>query len=170
MLPADPVQLIDTYKRQAARINPEPVYSLCTGAEQSDILRDQAGGTLIGGVMVDRFNYDSETKRVKSVHLADGRTIEADAFITALPHGRLEDLATSEMMADDERLEMLKLIEDVPVIGVARSDWSDEDFRTHARESIEKHITAGLLEQRDGHLRLTHEGRFFADSVVSDLL
>lgn len=79
---------------------------------------DQAGGTLIGGVMVDRFNYDAEHKQVKSVHLADGRTIEADAFITALPHGRLEALASAEMMADDERLEMLKLIEDVPVIGV----------------------------------------------------
>ncbi len=27
----------------------------------------------------------------------------------------------------------------VPVIGVARSDWTDEDFRTHARESIIEH-------------------------------
>ncbi len=27
----------------------------------------------------------------------------------------------------------------VPVIGVARSDWTDEDFRTHARESILEH-------------------------------
>ena len=29
---------------------------------------------------------------------------------------------------------------DVPVIGVARSDWSADDFRAHARESIEKHV------------------------------
>ncbi|HLW03274.1 MAG TPA: glucose-6-phosphate dehydrogenase [Ktedonobacterales bacterium] len=28
---------------------------------------------------------------------------------------------------------------DMPVIGVARRDWSIEQFRTHARESIEKH-------------------------------
>jgi glucose-6-phosphate 1-dehydrogenase len=27
----------------------------------------------------------------------------------------------------------------VPVVGVARSDWTDEDFRTHARESIVEH-------------------------------
>ena len=28
----------------------------------------------------------------------------------------------------------------VPVIGVARSEWTDEDFRTHARESIMEHV------------------------------
>ncbi len=28
----------------------------------------------------------------------------------------------------------------VPVIGVARSDWTDDDFRSHARESIEKYV------------------------------
>ena len=28
---------------------------------------------------------------------------------------------------------------DLPVIGVARSDWSPDDFRTHARNSIEQH-------------------------------
>jgi glucose-6-phosphate 1-dehydrogenase len=28
---------------------------------------------------------------------------------------------------------------DVPVIGVARSDWTDDDFRTHAAESIREH-------------------------------
>jgi glucose-6-phosphate 1-dehydrogenase len=28
----------------------------------------------------------------------------------------------------------------VPVIGVARSDWTDEDFRTHAREAILEHV------------------------------
>ncbi len=28
----------------------------------------------------------------------------------------------------------------VPVIGVARSDWTDDDFRRHARESIDEHI------------------------------
>ena len=28
----------------------------------------------------------------------------------------------------------------VPVVGVARSDWTDEDFRAHARESIIEHV------------------------------
>jgi glucose-6-phosphate 1-dehydrogenase len=28
----------------------------------------------------------------------------------------------------------------VPVIGVARSDWTDDDFRTHARESVIEHV------------------------------
>ncbi|CAN5729024.1 glucose-6-phosphate dehydrogenase [soil metagenome] len=29
---------------------------------------------------------------------------------------------------------------DIPVIGVARSDWTDDDFRTHAKESIEQFV------------------------------
>jgi glucose-6-phosphate 1-dehydrogenase len=28
----------------------------------------------------------------------------------------------------------------VPVVGVARSDWTDDDFRTHAEESVRKHV------------------------------
>ena len=28
----------------------------------------------------------------------------------------------------------------VPVVGVARSDWTDEDFRQHARKSIEENV------------------------------
>jgi glucose-6-phosphate 1-dehydrogenase len=30
----------------------------------------------------------------------------------------------------------------VPVIGVARSEWTDDDFRTHARESIREHVSS----------------------------
>ncbi|MEZ5255790.1 MAG: hypothetical protein R2705_02495 [Ilumatobacteraceae bacterium] len=29
---------------------------------------------------------------------------------------------------------------DVPVIGVARSEWSDDEFKEHARESIDTHV------------------------------
>lgn len=78
----------------------------------------QADGQMIRGVKVDRFTYDHDHKRIKAVELDDGRTIEADAFITALPHGRLEDLVSDTMREDDERLKMLALIADVPVIGV----------------------------------------------------
>ena len=39
-----------------------------------------------------------------------------------------------QALSRDGRLEM-------PVIGVARSDWSDDRFREHARKSIEQHAT-----------------------------
>ncbi|MEM9020888.1 MAG: hydroxysqualene dehydroxylase HpnE [Planctomycetota bacterium] len=78
----------------------------------------QADGQMIRGVKVDRFEYDPEARLVNAVHLDDGRTIEAGAFVTALPHSRLEDLATEAMLKDDERLSMLARIVDVPIIGV----------------------------------------------------
>jgi len=36
--------------------------------------------------------------------------------------------------------------------------------------ALEQHLSAGLLEIADGSLRLTQEGRFLADTVVSDFL
>ena len=47
----------------------------------------------------------------------------------------------------------------VPVIGVARSDWTDDDFREHARESV---LASSLFE------RFSSRGRAdIADKVLS---
>ena len=62
----------------------------------------------------------------------------ADALVL---FGATGDLAKRKLFPSLYRLEKSGSL-DVPVIGVARSDWSDEDFRLHARESIEKHIDA----------------------------
>ena len=37
-------------------------------------------------------------------------------------------------------------------------------------DSLQKHLSGGLLEIEDGHLRLTAEGRFLADTVIADFL
>ena len=61
---------------------------------------------------------------------------EADALVL---FGATGDLAKRKLFPSLYRLERSGNLH-VPVIGVARSDWSDEDFRGHARESIEEHI------------------------------
>jgi len=60
----------------------------------------------------------------------------ADALVL---FGATGDLAKRKLFPSLYRLEAAGAL-DVPVIGVARSDWTDEDFRRHARESIENVI------------------------------
>jgi glucose-6-phosphate 1-dehydrogenase len=60
----------------------------------------------------------------------------ADALVL---FGATGDLAKRKLFPALYRLEASGSL-NVPVIGVARSDWTDDDFRSHARESIEKHI------------------------------
>ncbi|BAN01483.1 glucose-6-phosphate dehydrogenase [Ilumatobacter coccineus] len=61
---------------------------------------------------------------------------EADALVL---FGATGDLAKRKLFPSLYKLERSNTL-DVPVIGVARSDWTDDDFRTHARESIEAHV------------------------------
>ena len=53
--------------------------------------------------------------------------------------GATGDLAKRKLFPALYRLQKSGALH-VPVIGVARSDWTDEDFRTHARDSIVEHI------------------------------
>jgi zeta-carotene desaturase len=82
-----------------------------------DVIK-QGGGEVLHGVSADRFDYDTQAKRVTGVHLTDGQTLDADAYVTALPHGRLEALASPPMKDDDARLARLAEIEDVPILGI----------------------------------------------------
>ena len=61
---------------------------------------------------------------------------EADALVL---FGATGDLAKRKLFPSLYALERHGTLR-VPVIGVARSDWSDDDFRLHARESIERHV------------------------------
>ena len=76
------------------------------------------GGEVLHGVSVDRFEFDPATRQVTGVHLEDGRTLDADAYVTALPHLRLEALASEPMKQADSRLARLVEIEDVPILGI----------------------------------------------------
>jgi len=42
------------------------------------------------------------------------------------------------------------------------------DFRQLAGEALPRHLRQGLLEECDGHIRLTREGRFLADTVFAE--
>lgn len=79
---------------------------------------NKGGGEVLHGVSADRIEYDTDTQRVTGVHLADGQTLSADAYVTALPHMRVDELVGNAMKTDDNRLGRLSEIEDVPVIGI----------------------------------------------------
>jgi len=85
---------------------------------EAEQIVSRGGGEVLHGVMADRIDYDRATKRVSGVHLEDGRTLDADAYVTALPHARVAELVSSEMKADDDRLGRLSEIEDVPILGI----------------------------------------------------
>lgn len=76
------------------------------------------GGQVLQGVVVDRIEFDPQTNRVAGVRLEDGRSLEAEAYVTALPHSRLEQLASEPMKQADSRLAKLTEIEDVPILGI----------------------------------------------------
>ena len=44
------------------------------------------------------------------------------------------------------------------------------DLRQLAPESLSRHLNHGFLEEFDGRVRLTREGRFVADTVIVDFL
>ncbi len=75
-----------------------------------------------------------------ATHIDTGRmqTNQPDADALVL-FGATGDLAVRKLFPALYRLERSGVLK-VPVIGVARSDWTDDDFRVHARESIAEHI------------------------------
>lgn len=86
--------------------------------ERAEEVIAKGGGEVLHNIPVDRFEFDASGKRVTGVHLEDGTTLDADAYVTALPHGRLEELASQAMKDADNRLARLTEIEDVPILGV----------------------------------------------------
>ena len=76
-----------------------------------------------------------ETAHVDTA-LIDSHQPTADALVL---FGATGDLAKRKLFPSLYRLERSGVLQ-VPVIGVARSDWTDDDFRAHTRESIEAHI------------------------------
>ncbi|MFV0307851.1 MAG: glucose-6-phosphate dehydrogenase [Desertimonas sp.] len=65
-------------------------------------------------------------------------TVQPAADVLVL-FGATGDLATRKLFPALYHLERRGQL-DVPVIGVARSDWTDEDFKARAKESIETHV------------------------------
>jgi glucose-6-phosphate 1-dehydrogenase len=77
--------------------------------------------------------------------MIDSSQPRADALVL---FGATGDLAKRKLFPALYHLEQDGVL-DVPVIGVARSDWTDESFRQHAREAIiaaEPHADAAALD------------------------
>jgi glucose-6-phosphate 1-dehydrogenase len=61
---------------------------------------------------------------------------------------------------------------DVPVVGVARSDWTDDDFRRHAKESIQQYVQdpqEHVIEEVMSQLDLV-QGDYSAPTTWQDLV
>src|SRR5687767_4901874 len=67
-----------------------------------------------------------------------GRLPKADALVL---FGATGDLAKRKLFPALYHMESREEL-DVPIIGVARSDWTDDDFRENATEAIRKTVDA----------------------------
>lgn len=96
----------------------------------------KGGGEVLHGVSVDRFEYDAAAQRLTGVHLTDGQTLAAESYVTALPHLRLEELASEPMKRADSRLARLEEIEDVPILGIHMYFNAPEGHDTMRRKHL----------------------------------
>lgn len=82
-------------------------------------------------------------------------------------------LQESEQLTTDEKIREavflgLRLINGIHLTTFQRR--FGVDLMQLEASTLEKHLSDGLLEVSDDHLRLTDEGRFVADTVISDFL
>lgn len=92
---------------------------------------------------------------------------EADALVL---FGATGDLAKRKLFPALYRLERARMLH-VPVVGVARSDWTDDDFRMRARQSIEAHVDqpdGDVVERLLARLDLI-QGDYAAEATWTDL-
>jgi oxygen-independent coproporphyrinogen-3 oxidase len=82
-------------------------------------------------------------------------------------------IAESEQLAPEERARERIMLGLRRCTGISLDEYQRQtgfDLPTLGGQSLERHLRNGLLEQTDGFLRLTREGRFLADTVITDLL
>ncbi|MCC6579349.1 MAG: FAD-dependent oxidoreductase [Phycisphaeraceae bacterium] len=75
-----------------------------------------AGGTVMLGTSAEQLLFDG--RRVAGLRLGDGRVLEADHFVSALPFDRLNKVCDDAMRLRDPRLSQLDRIEVSPIIGI----------------------------------------------------
>jgi oxygen-independent coproporphyrinogen-3 oxidase len=82
-------------------------------------------------------------------------------------------IADSEELSPEERARERVMLGLRRCQGIDLTEFREQtgfDFRQLAPESLTRHLRQRLLEESDGHVRLTCEGRFVADTVIADFL
>jgi oxygen-independent coproporphyrinogen-3 oxidase len=80
-------------------------------------------------------------------------------------------IAESEELSPEGRARELIMLNLRRCEGLALAEFREQtgfDFRELAGEALSRHLRQGLLEEREGHVRLTREGRFLADTVFAE--
>lgn len=94
-------------------VSTAPLVELYDAAEPA---LQRAGGRLMLGSSAERFVFESGC--VTELQLSDGRHVEGDSFISALPFDRLAKLCSSEMVKQDARLRPLDRFHVSPIVGI----------------------------------------------------
>ena len=98
-----------------------------------------------------------------------GNAESVDDYCRTLEEGRLP-VAESELLSEDQRQR------ERIVFGLRLIDGVDRTLLRHEppdgawNQTLERMARRGLLEEREGRIRLTDEGRRYADSVAAELI
>ncbi|MCC7146418.1 MAG: FAD-dependent oxidoreductase [Phycisphaeraceae bacterium] len=76
----------------------------------------KAGGLVTLGCSAESFEFDSQ--RITALRLEDGRKLNADYYLSALPFDRLQKLCPPPLLAADPRLKNLLQIQVSPILGI----------------------------------------------------
>jgi oxygen-independent coproporphyrinogen-3 oxidase len=80
-------------------------------------------------------------------------------------------IADAEELSPEGRARELVMLNLRRCAGLPLAEFHEQtgfDFRELAGDTLPGHLRQGLLEEQDGHVRLTREGRFLADTVFSE--
>ncbi len=80
-------------------------------------------------------------------------------------------IADAEELSPEGRARELVMLNLRRCAGLPLAEFREQtgfDFRELAGDALPRHLRQGLLEEHDGYVRLTREGRFLADTVFSE--
>jgi oxygen-independent coproporphyrinogen-3 oxidase len=80
-------------------------------------------------------------------------------------------IADAEELSPEGRARELVMLNLRRCSGLSLAEFHEQtgfDFRELAGDTLPRHLRQGLLEEHDGYVRLTREGRFLADTVFSE--
>ncbi len=86
--------------------------------DPAEALLQRTGGELLLSTSAHQLQYDATTRRVVGLEIDQGRTLTADAYVSALPFDRLAKLSPQSLRETDARLQGVEQIQVSPIIGI----------------------------------------------------